>query len=58
MAVAAARRADIAVVLVGDRQGEGSDRRSLALPGGQDRLVHAVAAAKRLPLTGSVAVAR
>jgi hypothetical protein len=46
------------VVLVGDRQGEGSDRRSLALPGGQDRLVHAVAAAKRLPLTGSVAVAR
>ncbi|WP_207124205.1 beta-glucosidase [Actinocatenispora comari] len=44
-AVAAARRADVAVVMVGDGQTEGSDRRSLALPGVQDRLVRAVAAA-------------
>jgi beta-glucosidase len=47
-AVAAARDADVAVVVVGttDRvETEGFDRRSLALPGAQDELVAAVAAA-------------
>jgi beta-glucosidase len=46
-AVAAARDADVAVVVVGttDRvETEGFDRRSLALPGAQDELVAAVAA--------------
>ncbi|MFI7385524.1 glycoside hydrolase family 3 C-terminal domain-containing protein [Streptomyces sp. NPDC049813] len=47
-AVAAARRADVAVVVVGTTDGdeaEGHDRTSLALPGHQDDLVRAVAAA-------------
>jgi beta-glucosidase len=47
-AVAAARDADVAVVVVGTSERvetEGMDRRSLALPGGQNELVRAVAAA-------------
>jgi beta-glucosidase len=47
-AVATARAADVAVVVVGtsaDVESEGFDRTSLALPGRQDELVHAVAAA-------------
>ena len=44
-AVAAARAADVAVVVVSDVTGEGSDRTSLALPGDQDQLVAAVARA-------------
>ncbi|MFV3073491.1 beta-glucosidase H [Niveispirillum fermenti] len=47
-AVAAAREADAAIVLVGSSsmtEGEGYDRTTLALPGEQDRLVRAVAAA-------------
>lgn len=47
-AVAAARAADVAVVVVGTNsrvESEGYDRTSLELPGLQDRLVHAVAAA-------------
>ena len=43
-AVDAAARADAAVVVVQDDAAEGRDRESLALPGGQDRLVSAVAA--------------
>lgn len=44
-AEAAARAADIAVVFVNDVTGEGGDRASLSLPGDQDRLIAAVAAA-------------
>jgi beta-glucosidase len=47
-AVQAARAADVAVVVVGTNsrvESEGYDRTSLELPGLQDRLVHAVAAA-------------
>ena len=47
-AVAAARAADVAVVVVGtteEDESEGIDRTSLALPGRQDELVRAVAAA-------------
>jgi beta-glucosidase len=44
-AAAAARAADVAVVMVGDDETEGSDRPSLALSGNQDALVSAVAAA-------------
>ncbi|UVJ41579.1 beta-glucosidase [Arthrobacter sp. CJ23] len=47
-AVEAARAADVAVVVVGTNsrvESEGYDRTSLDLPGLQDRLVHAVAAA-------------
>lgn len=47
-AVAAAREADVAVVVVGlnqDWETEGEDRSSMALPGGQDELVQAVCAA-------------
>lgn len=47
-AVEAARNADVAVVVVGTTEGserEGHDRTSLTLPGGQDELVTAVAAA-------------
>jgi beta-glucosidase len=44
-AVAAAHAADVAVVFVNDGVGEGMDRPSLALPGDQDQLVSAVAAA-------------
>jgi beta-glucosidase len=41
-AVAAAKAADAAVVVVGEISSEGSDRASLALPGTQDALVDAV----------------
>ncbi len=47
-AVAAARAADVAIVVVGTTEtveSEGFDRDSLALPGGQDELVRAVTAA-------------
>lgn len=47
-AVALAKRADVAVVVVSltpEWEAEGSDRRSLSLPGGQDELVRRVAAA-------------
>jgi beta-glucosidase len=44
-AVAAAKEADVAVVKVGDSETEGSDRPNLSLPGNQDALVAAVAAA-------------
>jgi beta-glucosidase len=47
-AVAAARRADVALVVVGTNsqvESEGFDRRDLTLPGRQDELVSAVAAA-------------
>jgi beta-glucosidase len=43
-AVAAARHADAAVVIVDEAQGEGMDRSTLALPGDQDALIEAVAA--------------
>jgi beta-glucosidase len=46
-AVAAARKADVAVVFANDAQGEGMDRTSLSLPGDQDQLIEAVAAANR-----------
>jgi beta-glucosidase len=44
-AVQQAAASDVAVVVVGDEEAEGSDRSSLALPGNQDQLVQAVAAA-------------
>ncbi|HEY3481781.1 MAG TPA: glycoside hydrolase family 3 C-terminal domain-containing protein, partial [Streptomyces sp.] len=44
-AAAAARAADVSVVMVGDNETEGKDRPSLALEGNQDALVTAVAAA-------------
>jgi beta-glucosidase len=44
-AVAAATNADAAIVFVDDVTTEGSDRATLALPGDQDRLIAAVAAA-------------
>jgi len=44
-AVAAARSSDVAVVFVNDVTGEGSDRSTLAIPGDQDQLIAAVAAA-------------
>lgn len=43
-AVRLAAAADAAVVVVGDFETEGADRRTLALPNGQDELVAAVAA--------------
>jgi beta-glucosidase len=46
-AVEAARRADAAIVLADVAQGEGMDRTTLALPGDQDALIDAVAAANR-----------
>jgi beta-glucosidase len=46
-AVRAAKAADVAVVFVNDLRTEGGDSNSLALPGDQDRLVDAVAAANR-----------
>jgi beta-glucosidase len=46
-AVAAARKADVAVVFANDAQGEGMDRYSLSLPGDQNQLIDAVAAANR-----------
>jgi beta-glucosidase len=44
-AVQLARASDVAVVCVGEQTGEGTDRASLGLPGDQDALVSAVAAA-------------
>jgi beta-glucosidase len=44
-AVAAARRARVAVVFANDVSSDGMDRPSLNLPGDQDRLIEAVAAA-------------
>jgi beta-glucosidase len=44
-ATAAASAADVAVVFVDDATSEGMDRASLALPGDQDQLIEAVAAA-------------
>ncbi|MET9631846.1 glycoside hydrolase family 3 C-terminal domain-containing protein [Lentzea sp. NPDC006480] len=44
-AVAAARNAEVAVVIVGDEATEGEDRASIDLPGSQDELVAAVTAA-------------
>ena len=44
-AVAAARRASVAVVMVGDTESEGHDQPGLALTGNQDQLVEAVARA-------------
>jgi beta-glucosidase len=46
-AVAAARAADVAIVFANDAQGEGMDRTSLSLPGDQDQLIEAVAAASK-----------
>ncbi|QNQ08887.1 beta-glucosidase [Sphingomonas alpina] len=49
-AVAAARSADAAIVIVGSNsltEGEGYDRSSIDLPGDQDKLVSAIAAANR-----------
>lgn len=45
LAVTAASSASTAIVVVGERDGEGFDRSSLALPGYQDQLIEAVAAA-------------
>jgi beta-glucosidase len=44
-AAAAAKQADVAIVFAADRQGEGADRTGLALPGDQNELIAAVAAA-------------
>ena len=44
-AAAAAAKADVAVVFVGHKVGEGMDRVSLSLPNDQDALIEAVAAA-------------
>ena len=44
-AVAAAKAASVAVVMVGDTESEGADQPSLELSGNQDQLVEAVAAA-------------
>ncbi len=44
-AVAAARASDVAVVFVSDHVSEGADRTDLRLPGDQDALIEAVAAA-------------
>jgi beta-glucosidase len=44
-AVAAARKADVAVVFANDVTSEGMDRSSLSLPGDQDQLIEAVAQA-------------
>jgi beta-glucosidase len=46
-AVDAARRSDVAIVMADAAQGEGMDRSTLALPGDQDQLIEAVAAANR-----------
>jgi len=40
-----ATSADVAIVMVGNKDGEGADRQSLSLPGSQDSLVFAVASA-------------
>ena len=46
-AVAAARKADVAIVFANDAQGEGMDRTSLDLQGDQNELIEAVAQANR-----------
>jgi len=46
-AVAAARKADVAIVFANDAQGEGMDRTSLDLQGDQNELIEAVAHANR-----------
>jgi beta-glucosidase len=46
-AVALARAADVAIVVVGDREREGADRSGIDLDGNQNDLVAAVAAANR-----------
>jgi len=46
-AVAAARKADVAIVFANDAQGEGMDRTSLDLQGDQNQLIEAVAQANR-----------
>ncbi len=46
-AVAAARKADVAIVFANDAQGEGMDRTSLDLQGDQNPLIEAVAQANR-----------
>ena len=46
-AVAAAREADVSIVFANDAQGEGMDRTTLSLPGDQNQLIEAVAAASR-----------
>jgi beta-glucosidase len=46
-AVAAARRADVAIVFANDAQGEGMDRDTLSLPGDQNQLIDAVGHANR-----------
>ena len=43
-AVSVAKAAEVAVVFVGTSSGEGSDRQTLGLGGGQDELVRAIAA--------------
>ncbi len=44
-AIAAARQADVAVVFAAEQMGEGQDKVSLELPGGQDSLIEAIAQA-------------
>jgi beta-glucosidase len=44
-AVEVARHSDVAIVFANDAQGEGMDRTTLVLPGDQDALIEAVAAA-------------
>ncbi|MEJ2245212.1 MAG: glycoside hydrolase family 3 C-terminal domain-containing protein [Acidobacteriota bacterium] len=44
-AVAAAKRSDIAIVFAAEQMGEGQDKIALALPGDQNRIIHAVAQA-------------
>jgi beta-glucosidase len=46
-AVAAARQADVAVVVANNAEGEGMDRDSLSLPGDQNQLIDAVAHVNR-----------
>jgi beta-glucosidase len=46
-AVAAAKQADVAIVFANNAQGEGMDRPTLALPGDQNELISAVAAANK-----------
>lgn len=44
-AIAAAKQADVAIVFAAEQLGEGQDKPRLALPGGQDLLIEAVAQA-------------
>ena len=43
--IAAAKQSDIAIVFAAEQMGEGQDKVTLALPGDQDNLIHAVAQA-------------